>query len=428
MRHPNTEFPMTATQFTFFFIAALTLTSLAKLWLARRHLAHIAAHRTAIPDAFCEKIALSDHQKAADYTSAKTRLDMFSILFDAALLLAFTIAGGIQLVAGLCSGWFDGMLTQGVATIVAVLLLSSLLEAPFSLYRTFVIEARFGFNKMTLALYLTDAAKSLLLGAAIGLPLLFGVLWMMERMGEYWWLYVWLAWMAFNLLVLFIYPSFIAPLFNKFTPMRDEAMKERIETLLSKCGFTVSGLFVMDGSKRSAHGNAYFTGFGKTKRIVFFDTLLERLSGSEVEAVLAHELGHFKRHHVMKRIIATFAMSLVFLWLLGQLMQTTWFYQGLGVSTPSTAVALLLFFMILPLFNFLLHPLMSAYSRKHEFEADEYAAKQTAAPDLISALVKLYQDNAATLTPDPLYSKFYDSHPPAMARIAHLQSPHLQAQ
>ncbi|MCR4298331.1 MAG: M48 family metallopeptidase [Gallionella sp.] len=413
---------MTATQFTFFFIAALTLTSLAKLWLARRHLAHIAAHRTTIPDAFREKIALSDHQKAADYTSAKTRLDMLSILFDAALLLAFTIAGGIQLIAGLCSGWFDGLLTQGVATIVAVLLLSSLLEAPFSLYRTFVIEARFGFNKMTLALYLTDAAKSLLLGAAIGLPLLFGVLWLMERMGEYWWLYVWPAWMAFNLLVLFIYPSFIAPLFNKFTPLQDEAMKARIETLLSKCGFTVSGLFVMDGSKRSAHGNAYFTGFGKTKRIVFFDTLLERLSGSEVEAVLAHELGHFKRHHVMKRIIATFAMSLVFLWLLGQLMQTDWFYQGLGVSTPSTAVALLLFFMTLPVFSFLLHPLLSAYSRKHEFEADEYAAKQTAAPDLISALVKLYQDNASTLTPDPLYSTFYDSHPPAMVRIAHLQT------
>ena len=413
---------MTATQFTFFFIATLTLTSLARLWLARRHLAHIAAHRTAIPDAFREKIALSDHQKAADYTSAKTRLDMLGILFDAALLLAFTIAGGIQSIAGLCSGWFDGMLTRGVATIVAVLLLSSLLEAPFSLYRTFVIEARFGFNKMTLALYLTDAAKSLLLGAAIGLPLLFGVLWLMERMGEYWWLYVWLAWMAFNLLVLFIYPSFIAPLFNKFTPLQDEAMKARIETLLGKCGFAVSGLFVMDGSKRSAHGNAYFTGFGKTKRIVFFDTLLERLSGSEVEAVLAHELGHFKRHHVMKRIIATFAMSLVFLWLLGQLMQTDWFYRGLGVSTPSTAVALLLFFMTLPVFSFLLHPLLSAYSRKHEFEADEYAAKQTAAPDLISALVKLYQDNASTLTPDPLYSTFYDSHPPAMVRIAHLQT------
>jgi len=427
MHHPDTKFPMTATQFTLFFIAALTLTTFARLWLARRHLAHIAAHRSAVPEAFHEKISLTDHQKAADYTSAKTRFAILGILFDAALLLAFTVAGGIQFIADLCNGWFDTPLTQGMATIVAALLLSSLLEVPFSLYRTFIIEAHFGFNKMTLRLYLTDAAKSLLLGAAIGLPLLFGVLWLMERMGEYWWLYVWLAWMAFNLLILFIYPTFIAPLFNKFTPLQDEAMKARIAALLGKCGFTAKGLFVMDGSKRSAHGNAYFTGFGKTKRIVFFDTLLERLSGNEIEAVLAHELGHFKRHHVLKRIVATFAMSLGFLWLLGQLMQTAWFYQGLGVNTPSTALALLLFFMILPVFSFLLHPLLSAYSRKHEFEADEYAAGQTAAQDMVSALVKLYQDNAATLTPDPLYSKFYDSHPPAMARIAHLQSPHLQA-
>ncbi|HUW25959.1 MAG TPA: M48 family metallopeptidase [Gallionella sp.] len=413
---------MTAAQFTFFFIASLTLTTLARLWLARRHLAHIAAHRGAVPEAFREKIALSEHQKAADYTSVKTRFAMLGILFDAALLLAFTIAGGIQFIANLCNSWLSTPLIQGVAIIVTVLLLSSLLEMPFSLYRTFVIEARFGFNKMTLALYLTDAAKSLLLGAAIGLPLLFGVLWLMSAMGAYWWLYVWLAWMTFNLLVLFIYPSFIAPLFNKFTPLQDEAMKARIEALLAKCGFTTSGLFVMDGSKRSAHGNAYFTGFGKTKRIVFFDTLLERLSGNEIEAVLAHELGHFKRRHVLKRIAASFTMSLGFLWLLDQLMQTAWFYEGLGVSTPSTALALLLFFMILPIFSFLLHPLLSAYSRKHEFEADEYAAKQTAAQDMVSALVKLYQDNAATLTPDPLYSKFYDSHPPAAVRIAHLQA------
>ena len=244
----------------------------------------------------------------------------------------------------------------------------------------------------------------------------------MERMGEFWWLYVWLVWVVFNLLILYIYPSFIAPLFNKFSPMQDEAMKARIGALLNKCGFTAQGLFVMDGSKRSAHGNAYFTGFGKTKRIVFFDTLLERLSGNEIEAVLAHELGHFKRRHVMKRIVLTFAMSLGFLWMLGLLMQTTWFYQGLGIGTPSTALALLLFFMILPIFSFLLHPLMSAYSRKHEFEADAYAAKQTAASDLVNALVKLYQDNASTLTPDPLYSAFYDSHPPAMVRIARLQA------
>ena len=420
---------MTATQFTFIFVFALAFSSLARLWLARRHLAHIAAHRAVVPEAFREKIALADHQKAADYTSAKTRFAMLGILFDAALLLAFTLGGGIQFIADLCNAGlhnagFVSPLAQGVATIVAVLLLSSLLEAPFSLYRTFVIEARFGFNKMTLALYLKDALKGLLLGAILGLPLLSGVLWLMERMGEYWWLYVWLAWMVFNLLILFIYPTFIAPLFNKFTPLQDEALKARIAALLDKCGFTASGLFVMDGSKRSAHGNAYFTGFGKTKRIVFFDTLLERLSGNEIEAVLAHELGHFKRRHVLKRIVATFAMSLGFLWLLGQLMQTAWFYQGLGVSTPSTALALLLFFMILPLFSFALQPLLSAYSRKHEFEADAYAAGQTAATDMASALVKLYQDNAATLTPDPLYSSFYDSHPPAATRIAHLQSRH----
>ncbi|OGS99491.1 MAG: peptidase M48 [Gallionellales bacterium RIFCSPLOWO2_12_FULL_59_22] len=418
---------MTAAHFSLIFVAALALTTLAKLWLARRHLAHIAAHRAAVPDAFREKIALADHQKAADYTTAKTRFAMLDILFDAVLLLVFTLAGGIQFIADLCNGWFGAPLVQGAATIVAVLLLSSLLETPFSLYRTFVIEARFGFNKMTVATYLADTLKSLLLGAAIGLPLLFGVLWLMSAMGSYWWLYVCLAWMAFNLLILFIYPTFIAPLFNKFTPLRDEAMKARIEALLARCGFTASGLFVMDGSKRSAHGNAYFTGFGKTKRIVFFDTLLERLNGNEIEAVLAHELGHFKRHHVLKRIVVTFALSLGFLWLLGQLMQTAWFYQGLGVSTPSTALALLLFFMILPVFSFLLQPLLSAYSRKHEFEADAYAAGQTDATDMANALVKLYQDNAATLTPDPLYSGFYDSHPPAALRIEHLQSLHFQA-
>lgn len=416
---------MTATQFTLIFIAALALTTLAKLWLARRHLAYIAAHRAAVPEAFHEKIQLADHQKAADYTSAKTRFGMLGTLFDTALLLVFTLAGGIQFIADLCNSWFSSPIMQGMATIVAVLVLSSLLEAPFSIYRTFVIEARFGFNKMTFKLYLIDALKGILIGAVLGLPLLFGVLWLMERMGTYWWLYVWLVWVVFNLLILFIYPSFIAPLFNKFSPMQDEAMKSRIESLLKRCGFTAQGLFVMDGSKRSAHGNAYFTGFGKTKRIVFFDTLLERLSINEIEAVLAHELGHFKRRHVVKRIAATFALSLGFLWLLGLLMQTTWFYQGLGVTTPSTALALLLFFMVLPVFSFLLAPLMSAYSRKHEFEADAYAAKQTDAADLVNALVKMYQDNAATLTPDPLYSKFYDSHPPAMVRIAHLQAPQI---
>ena len=416
---------MTAIQFTYIFIAALALTTIGKLWLARRHLEYIAAHRAAVPDAFHERVQLVDHQKAADYTSAKTRFDMLGALFDAALLLAFTLGGGIQYIADLCNGWFSAPIAQGMATIVAAVAVYSLLEAPFNIYRTFVIEARFGFNKMTFGLYLLDALKGVLIGAVLGLPLLFGVLWLMERMGANWWLYVWLVWVVFNLLILFIYPSFIAPLFNKFSPMQDDAMKSRIESLLKRCGFTAKGLFVMDGSKRSAHGNAYFTGFGKTKRIVFFDTLLERLTISEVEAVLAHELGHFKRRHVVKRIAATFILSLGFLWLLGQLMQTAWFYQGLGVSTPSTALALLLFFMVLPIFSFLLGPLMSAYSRKHEFEADAYAAKQTDAADLVNALVKLYQDNAATLTPDPLYSKFYDSHPPAMVRISHLQAAHI---
>jgi STE24 endopeptidase len=413
---------MTATQFTFIFIEILALTALFKLWLARRHLAYVAKHRDAVPEAFRVQIQLSDHQKAADYTRAKTRFSMLGIQFDAALLLVLTVGGGIQVISNLCHGWFSTPLTQGAATLVAVLMLSSLLETPFNLYRTFRIEARFGFNNMTLKLYLLDALKGLLVGAVLGLPLLFGVLWLMARMGEYWWLYVWGAWVVFNLLILFIYPTFIAPLFNKFSPLQDEAMKARIEALLSRCGFTSSGLFIMDGSKRSAHGNAYFTGFGKTKRIVFFDTLLARLSGEEVEAVLAHELGHFKHRHVVKRIVSTFALSLVFLWLLAMLMKTDWFYLGLGVTTPSTALALLLFFLVMPVFSFFIGPMMAAYSRKHEFEADAYAAKQTSADDLVSALVKMYQDNAATLTPDPMYSKFYDSHPPAAIRIAHLQT------
>ncbi|BBJ24528.1 M48 family metallopeptidase [Candidatus Nitrotoga sp. AM1P] len=413
---------MNSVQFSALFIGALLLTTVAQMWLARRHLAHIQAHRAKVPSDFREQIDLSAHQKAADYTSDKTRLTMLSTPFNALLLFIFTLGGGVQWIADLWLTTFTNSLIQGLAVILTVLLLSSLLEMPFSLYRTFVIEARYGFNKMTLAMYLTDSAKSLLLGALFGLPLLFGVLWLMERMGANWWLYVWGVWVTFNLLLLFIYPSFIAPLFNKFTPLQDETLKTRIKALLQKCGFTAQGLFVMDGSKRTSHGNAYFTGFGKTKRIVFFDTLLERLVPTEIEAVLAHELGHFKRHHVLKRIVFTFALSLGFLWLLAQLMEANWFYVGLGVTTPSTALALLLFFMILPVFSFLLHPLMSYYSRKHEFEADAYAAQQTNAHNLASALVKMYQDNAATLTPDPLYSTFYDSHPPALMRIARLQT------
>ena len=328
--------------------------------------------------------------------------------------------------------WFSDSLAHGMALILSTILLMGVVEIPINYYRTFVIEKEFGFNKMTLTMFFVDLVKQTFLGVLFGAPLLFGVLWLMEEMGANWWLYVWFMWMAFNLIILSIYPTWIAPLFNKFTPLDDASLKKRIEQLMQKCGFKSSGLFVMDGSRRSSHGNAYFTGFGKTKRIVFFDTLLSHLSAPEIEAVLAHELGHFKRRHVIKRIAWTFSMSLLLLWVLGYLMQQDWFYQGLGVSTsseiwaaassPPTAMALLLFFMVMPTFTFLFQPLSSLYSRKHEFEADEYAAEKASASDLTQALVKLYQDNAATLTPDPLHSAFYDSHPPAAVRIARLQN------
>ena len=413
---------MTATIFTTVFFTALLLSIVIKLWLAQRQLRHVLAHRAKVPDAFSAQVELSAHQKAADYTRAKTQLGMLTAVFEVVLLLAFTLGGGLQLLADWSLGTFSNPLAQGMAMIVSVLVLTSILETPFSLYSTFVIEARFGFNKMTFKLYLLDTVKGIALGSILGLPLLLGILWLMERMGDNWWLYVWAVWVSFSLLLLFIYPSFIAPLFNKFKPLEDASLKARIEALLHRCGFTAQGLFVMDGSKRSTHGNAYFTGFGKTKRIVFFDTLIARLSANEIDAVLAHELGHFKRRHVLKRIALTFAVSLAFLWLLAQLIHADWFYAGLGVNTQSTAMALLLFFMVLPVFSFLLQPLGSAYSRKHEFEADAYAAQQTAAGDLVTALVKLYQDNASTLTPDPLYSAFYSSHPPATIRIARLQT------
>ena len=412
---------MTAHQFTALFISALFSNGIIKFWLAYRQLGHVAAHRAEVPAAFHEKVDLAAHQKAADYTRDLVHLDMLAVLFETTLLLGFTLGGGIRWLDAWTTDTFNSVLVQGTALIVAVLLLQTVLESPFDLYRTFNIEVRFGFNKMTLRLYLLDALKNALLGAVLGLPLLLGVLWLMGRMGDLWWLYVWGVWVVFNLLLLFIYPTYIAPLFNDFEPMQDETKKAHIEALLDKCGFSASGLFVMDGSKRSTHGNAYFTGFGKTKRIVFFDTLLQRLSANEVDAVLAHELGHFKRRHVLKRIAYGFALSLGFLWLLAQLQHSAWFYQGLGVSRESTALALLLFFMVMPVFTFLLHPIASAYSRKHEFEADAYAAQQTGAQEMVSALVKLYQDNAKTLTPDPLYATFYESHPPAPIRIAHLQ-------
>ena len=419
---------MTTSLFTTLFVGVLLLTTLIKLWLAMRQMQHVQEYRGQVPAAFRDQIDISSHQKAADYTREKTRLSLLSTIAEAVILLAFTLGGGIQLLSEWSLATFHSTILQGISIIVAVLVISSILEAPFELYTTFVIEARFGFNKMTLGLYLLDTLKGILVGAILGLPLLIGVLWLMEKMGAQWWLYVWGVWISFSLLLLFIYPNFIAPLFNKFQPLQDEALKAQIDTLMKHCGFTSSGLFVMDGSKRSTHGNAYFTGFGKTKRIVFFDTLLQRLTPAEINAVLAHELGHFKHRHVIKRIAFTFALSLGFLWLLAQLMQSAWFYQGLGVNinpvdavqTQATALALLLFFMVLPVFSFLMQPLTSYYSRKHEFEADSYAATQTSANDLSTALVKLYQDNAKTLTPDPLYATFYESHPPALERIAHL--------
>jgi STE24 endopeptidase len=408
--------------FTAVFLAALALTLGLRLWLARRHIRHIARCRGKVPADFTEHIGLAAHQKAADYSTAKTRLGMIDVLIGAALLLALTLGGALQALHDVWLRTFDaGGYAQGIALIVSVALISGLVDLPLSLYRTFVIEARFGFNKMTLTLFVTDLIKQTLIGAALGLPLVLCVLWLMQWMGEQWWLYVWVTWMVFSLLVLTLYPILILPMFNKFTPLENGDLKSGIEALLAKCGFRAQGLYVMDSSRRSSHGNAYFTGFGAAKRIVLFDTLIARLAPAEIEAVLAHELGHFRHHHVWKRVAVQFAMSLGFLWLLGYAMKQDWFYAGLNVQAHSTALALMLFFLVVPVFTFLLHPLTSLYSRMHEYEADAYAARHTIPADLIHALVKLYQDNAATLTPDPLYSAFYDSHPPALLRIARLQ-------
>jgi STE24 endopeptidase len=409
--------------FTLAFLAALALATAMRLWLAARHVNHVAANRGAVPPEFAGSVTLSAHQKAADYTVAKTRLHMLDALVGAAVLLAFTVGGGLQALSDAWAKPFAaGGYLHGIALIVSVAAISGLVDLPFTLYRTFVIEARFGFNRMTPRLFLSDLVKQIAIGLALGVPLLFAVLWLMAQMGNLWWLYVWLTWIGFNLLMLLVYPTFIAPLFNRFSPLEDPSMKERIERLLAKCGFRAKGLFVMDGSKRSSHGNAYFTGFGAAKRIVFFDTLLARLAPPEIEAVLAHELGHFKLRHVWKRVAWLFVASLGFLALLGWLIDEPWFYSALGVQTPGTAVALLLFAMVVPAFTFFLQPLGSLYSRKHEYEADAYAASHADAGDLVRALVKLYQDNAATLTPDPVHSAFYDSHPPAGLRIARLRS------
>jgi len=407
---------------TWLFLAALAAATLTRLWLARRQIAHVRAHRDAVPPSFSAVMPLAAHQKAADYTVAKVRLAIIELLAGVLMLLALTLGGLLRWIAERWAQLLEpGGIGHGTALVASVVVLLSVLELPATIYRTFVIEARFGFNRMTPLLFLADLAKHALLAAALGLPLLVLVLWLMQAMGEHWWLWVWLAWIGFNLLILLAYPTFIAPLFNKFSRLEDQALGSRIDALLARCGFKSKGLYVMDGSKRSAHGNAYFTGFGAAKRIVFFDTLLARLAPGEVEAVLAHELGHYRRHHVWKRIALLFAFSLAFLWLLGRLIDESWFFAGLNAGAPATAMGLLLFVLVMPVFTFLLQPLASLYSRRHEFEADAYAAAHASAAELVRALVKLYQDNAATLTPDPLHSAFYDSHPPAATRIARLQ-------
>lgn len=409
------------TPFGLVFLGALALSTTLRLWLAWRHIRHVQSHRARVPREFEGEITLEAHQRAADYTCAKTRLAMASTAVEVVAILWLTFGGGLQSLHELTAAWLPQGLARGIALIALVTLLMTAIELPFGIYRTFRIEQRFGFNRMTPGLYAADLAKSLLLTAAFGLPLVASVLWLMDRMGTYWWIYAWIVWVGFNLFMLAIYPTWIAPLFNRFSPMQDEELKARVERLLARCGFRAKELMVMDGSRRSTHGNAYFTGFGASRRIVFFDTLLARLTPPEVEAVLAHELGHFKLRHVAKRMAWIFCASLALLWLLGYLLDKPWFFEGLNVSSPSTAMGLILFFIVAPQFAFLLQPLGAMYSRRHEFEADGYAARHASAADLISALVKLYRDNASTLTPDPIHSAFYDTHPPASIRIARLR-------
>jgi STE24 endopeptidase len=408
---------------TWLFLAALALATATRLWLAARQMRHVRAHRGAVPGTFAEAIPLSAHQKAADYTAAKARLGMIEVLLGAALVLVLTLGGLLQ---ALSDAWAApltrGSLAHGTALLVSLFLLQGALSLPLAFYRTFVLESRFGFNRMTLGLFFADLAKQTALALALGVPLILAVLWLMQRMGEYWWLYVWLVLTAFTLLFQLIFAPLILPLFNTLTPIREGELATRVARLLERCGFKPSGLYLMDGSKRSSHGNAFFAGFGAGKRIVLFDTLVNRLEPAEVEAVLAHELGHYKLHHIVKMLVFSAALSLAGLLILGLLIGEPWFYAGLGVRTPGTAIALALFLLVVPEFTFFLHPLTSFYSRRREYEADAYARLHADARHLVQALVKLYKDNASTLTPDPLHSAFYDSHPPAAMRIARLES------
>ena len=413
-----------ATAWTVAFCIALLGSLMVRLWLASRQIRHVARHRSQVPAPFAESVELAAHQKAADYTIAKERLGLIETAFGAALLIGWTLLGGLDALNHALLGWLGAGMWQQLALLSTFALISGLLELPLAWYRTFRLEEHFGFNKTTLGLWLADGFKGMLVGAVIGLPLAALVLWLMEAAGPLWWFWAWSAWTVFNLLLLFIYPSFIAPIFNKFTPLQDQDLTARVEKLMQRCGFTAKGFYVMDGSRRSAHANAYFTGYGPAKRVVFYDTLLQQLSGPEVDAVLAHELGHFKRKHIVKRMLSLFGFSLVGFGVLGWLSSQAWFYSGLGVmpnlAAPNSALALLLFLSVTPLFTLFTSPLMSATSRKHEFEADAYAVEHTNGRDLSSALLKLYKDNASTLTPDPLFVKFYYSHPPASERLARM--------
>ena len=409
---------------TLAFAAALVAGLVIKFWLASRQIRFVASHRDAVPSLFAATVALPAHQKAADYTVAKARFGLIELAVGTAVLLGWTLLGGLDALNRLLHAGLGSGMTQQLALLAAFATIGGLIDLPFTLYQTFVIEERFGFNKMTLKLWLADMLKSTVLGVVVGVPIAAMILWLMGSAGNYWWLWAWSFWMGFNLLLLIVYPTFIAPLFNKFKPLDDETLKQRVTVLMQRCGFAAKGLFVMDGSKRSAHANAYFTGFGAAKRVVFYDTLLAKLSPGEVDAVLAHELGHFKHRHIIKRIAGLFALSLAGFALLGWLSNQAWFYTGLGVrpnmTGPNDALALLLFLIAVPLFSFFISPLFAQLSRRHEFEADAYAVRQTSGVDLRTALLKLYEDNASTLTPDPVYVRFYYSHPPASERLARM--------
>jgi STE24 endopeptidase len=403
------------------FVLLLIAATLTRSWLNQRQVAAVLRHRDEVPEAFRAQIDLPSHQKAADYTVASAQIGRWDNLLDAVVALVLTLGGGLSVIDSWWQPLHLSAVWHGTAVVLSTFLLVSVVGLPLSIWRTFGVEARFGFNRMTVGLFVADLLKGLLLGLALGGPLVFVILFLMQRAGSLWWLYAWVVWVAFTVLITWAYPTLIAPLFNKFTPLSDETLKQRTEALLERCGFSSRGVFVMDGSRRSVHGNAYFTGVGRNKRIVFFDTLLERLQIAEVEAVLAHELGHFRLHHVRSRLLLSLAFGLVGLALLGVLAQWPDFYRSLGVTTPSPHAALLLFVFVLPAFTYFATPLSAWWSRKHEFEADEFAAKFADARQLAEALVKLYRDNATTLTPDSLHSAFYDSHPPALVRISRLQ-------